>query len=96
MEFQVIASGSKGNMTYIKTENTSILIDSGISLKEANSRINYEITNVDAILITHEHIDHVKYIEDYDSLNIPIYGHANMVQILQDEIMGYAFSRFIV
>ena len=63
MKFQVIASGSKGNLTYIKTEYTNILIDAGISLKEINSRINYEITNVDAILITHEHIDHVKYIE---------------------------------
>ena len=63
MKFQVIASGSKGNLTYIKTETTSILIDAGISLKEINSRVNYEITNIDAILITHEHIDHVKYIE---------------------------------
>ena len=36
MQFQVLSSGSKGNLTFIKTEQTSVLIDAGISAKEIN------------------------------------------------------------
>ena len=63
MKFQVLGSGSKGNLTYIETQGSHILIDAGISPKEIKLRSNIDITNIDAILITHEHIDHVKYIE---------------------------------
>ena len=63
MKFQVLGSGSKGNMTYIETDNTKILIDAGISIKDINSRSDIDISNIDAVLITHEHIDHVRHIE---------------------------------
>lgn len=63
MNFQVISSGSKGNLTMINTNEQTILIDAGISLKDLQSRVNFEINKVDAIFITHEHIDHIKYIE---------------------------------
>lgn len=63
MQFKVLSSGSKGNMTYIKTKNANILIDAGISKKEVNYRSNVDLSTIDAIFITHEHIDHVRYIE---------------------------------
>lgn len=63
MRFQVIASGSKGNITYIESNETSILIDSGINVKQIKERTDIDISKVEAIFITHEHIDHVKYIE---------------------------------
>lgn len=59
MKFCVIASGSKGNMTYIETKDTKILVDVGISYKEANLRTNIDFNCLDAILITHEHTDHI-------------------------------------
>lgn len=59
MKFSVLSSGSKGNMTYIETSQTKILIDAGISFKEANLRGNIDFSSIDAILITHEHHDHV-------------------------------------
>lgn len=59
MKYCVIASGSKGNMTYIETEQTKLLIDAGISLKEAKARLDIDYTNLDAILITHAHGDHI-------------------------------------
>lgn len=72
MNFQVISSGSKGNLTIINTNEQTILIDAGISLKDMQSRIDYEINNIDAIFITHEHVDHIKYIEsiarNYDAV----------------------------
>lgn len=63
MKFRIIASGSRGNMTYIETEQAKILIDAGISLKEAEKRSDIDFSNLDAILITHEHGDHVGFLK---------------------------------
>jgi phosphoribosyl 1,2-cyclic phosphodiesterase len=58
----VLASGSSGNATLLATENTRILVDAGLSLKELIRRlesIGECVDSIDAILITHEHSDHV-------------------------------------
>ena len=58
-----LASGSKGNCTYIETKNHKILIDVGTStlqIEKALNRINVSPSDIDIVLITHAHIDHVK------------------------------------
>ena len=62
MKFSVIGSGSKGNVTYLETNNTKILIDCGLSFKQINVRLkghDLSLQNLDGVLITHEHTDHV-------------------------------------
>lgn len=61
MEFCVLASGSKGNAIYVAAGNTRVLIDCGVSLKEARLRlacIGVTIEQIDALCVTHEHSDH--------------------------------------
>jgi phosphoribosyl 1,2-cyclic phosphodiesterase len=61
--FCPLASGSKGNSIYLGTDNTRILIDAGLSAKMTINRlqqINVDISTIDAILITHEHTDHIQ------------------------------------
>lgn len=61
--FCPLASGSKGNCIYLGTENTKILIDAGISgksLKAKLEEIHVDLADIDAILITHEHNDHIQ------------------------------------
>ncbi len=63
MKIIVLASGSKGNATYIKTPKTSLLIDAGISYRQIKLRMQdhqLDPTTLDAVLLTHEHSDHVK------------------------------------
>jgi phosphoribosyl 1,2-cyclic phosphodiesterase len=58
----VLGSGSRGNTTFIKTPTTRILIDAGLSRKEIAKRltaIGEDPNGIDAILITHEHNDHM-------------------------------------
>jgi phosphoribosyl 1,2-cyclic phosphodiesterase len=58
----VLASGSSGNAALLATENTRILVDAGLSMRELGKRlaaIGESLERVDAILITHEHSDHV-------------------------------------
>lgn len=60
--FCPLASGSKGNCIYVGTKNTKVLIDAGIStkaIKERLNEINVDIGEIQAILISHEHSDHI-------------------------------------
>src|SRR5262245_20699628 len=57
----VLASGSRGNATFIKTDTVRLVIDAGLSRKELAARltaINEDPDGVDAVLVTHEHNDH--------------------------------------
>ena len=58
----MLASSSSGNVTYIATDSTRILVDAGLSRKETLVRlaaIGEPDPAIDAIVITHEHSDHV-------------------------------------
>ena len=62
VKFCVLASGSSGNAALLATENTRILVDAGLSMRELRKRlaaIGEDLSRIDAILITHEHSDHV-------------------------------------
>ena len=58
----MLASSSSGNSTFIRTEKTRILVDAGLSKRDILARlaaIGEDAEKLDAILITHEHSDHV-------------------------------------
>lgn len=61
--FCPLASGSKGNCIYVGTPQTKILIDAGLSgkaIKNKLAEIGVALEDIDAILITHEHTDHIQ------------------------------------
>ncbi len=60
--FLSLISGSSGNASLIKNEDTTILIDCGLSVKRLNEILNnldVNCNDIDALLITHEHSDHI-------------------------------------
>ncbi|HPW53674.1 MAG TPA: MBL fold metallo-hydrolase [Erysipelotrichaceae bacterium] len=62
MEYYVLASGSKGNCTVVKSKDTMIMIDFGITqkyLKDSFEEIRLDYQDLDGVLITHAHSDHL-------------------------------------
>ena len=58
-----LASGSSGNCFLIKTEDTAVLVDAGISGRQVGlglSALGLTMQDISAVLITHEHSDHIK------------------------------------
>lgn len=66
MKITVLASGSGGNTTYLESNQTKILLDCGITYKQISTRLktyDLNLDNLNGILITHEHTDHIKGVD---------------------------------
>ena len=78
MEFTTIASGSSGNCIYIKGGNTTLLIDVGCAMKHVCASLHElgsSIEDIDAILVTHEHSDHINMVAQLSKkYHIPVYA----------------------
>lgn len=81
MQISVLASGSKGNCTLIHDGDTAILIDAGISarrIKQKLSELHLDMRDISSILITHEHIDHIRGLKTLSkNYQIPLYSKLN-------------------
>ena len=77
VKVSVLASSSSGNCTLVATERTRLLVDAGLSRKETFERLTAAGVRPDsltAILITHEHSDHISGLHAIaKKLNIPVY-----------------------
>ena len=78
-QFYSLFSSSSGNSLLVTTENTKILIDAGESARKIADILFYcktSIQEIDAIVVSHEHIDHVKGLGTLSKkYNIPVYAN---------------------
>ena len=88
MKIVTLASGSKGNTSYIEVGNTRFLIDIGITyrhLLEKLAEIDRSIDDIDALLITHTHSDHIKGLKVFvKHNNVPVYIREEMYKELKE------------
>lgn len=89
MKFCSLYSGSTGNSLFVQGNETKLLIDSGVSAKkivEGLDSINVDIQDINAILITHEHIDHIRSAGTIaKKYNIPIYANLGTWNGIENE-----------
>ncbi len=85
-----LSSGSDGNITYIETDNTKLLLDDGLSCQETVKRlelIGIKPNELDGIIISHEHSDHIKGVDIFSSkYNLPVYAHEMVWQGMDDKL----------
>src|SRR6476620_12100071 len=87
-----LGSGSSGNAYYFESDGTSILVDAGLGARETRKRLDLvdrNIEHVKAMVITHEHYDHIRGAERIArKYGIPIYlsrGTLNASRIDRDD-----------
>ena len=93
MRMMSIASGSSGNCIYVGSDNTHILIDAGVSRKrivEGLHKADIDIKDISAILVTHEHSDHISGLGVVSRKDeVPIYASAGTIDgILAQSSIG--------
>lgn len=106
--FCSLYSGSTGNCSIVQSGTTKILIDAGESTKkitESLQSINVKPEDIDGILITHEHSDHVKGLGTFSKkYNVPVYANEETwnampkerAKILENNINIFTFNKFTI
>ena len=93
MKVKTIASGSKGNCSIVLCGDTNIIIDMGISyltLKKSLEENSLSFDQFSAILITHNHKDHINGLKTLiNKTNIPVYIPEKMYDCLSEVVPKY-------
>jgi phosphoribosyl 1,2-cyclic phosphodiesterase len=94
--FTILGSGSKGNCAYLETDEVRLLIDAGFSARQIRTRlaaIGRSPESLTAILITHEHSDHIQGLTGLDKLKIPTYCNRATRDAIEAQLMIRLESR---
>jgi len=89
-EVTILASGSSGNATLVRSEGATVLVDAGLSAKKLRERLalcGVTPEEISGILITHEHGDHVKGLDQWcKHYSTPLYCNRHTATVLRDKI----------
>jgi phosphoribosyl 1,2-cyclic phosphodiesterase len=90
LHLAVLGSGSSGNSALVCHEDTRILVDAGLSARQLCSRltaIGIDPESIDAIVLTHEHGDHMRGIDVFcRKRKLPVYGTAHTCAIVRENV----------
>lgn len=97
MRYYILASGSKGNSAVFETDDGHILqIDMGVSLKyekEQLAKYSLNFDDIEAVLITHDHADHIKTINFFDKNKV--YCAKGTYDIPKENVLEWYQTYFI-
>jgi len=74
MKLKVISTGSIGNAYILDNGNEALLIECGVNIMDIKKALNFDFSKVVGCLVTHEHNDHAKSINDVMKLGIDVYA----------------------
>lgn len=84
IKINILGSGSKGNSVLVDNGRNKLLIDCGITMPVMTKKlreVGLSLCDLDGILITHEHEDHVRALP-FISQEVPIYAHENTMDFI--------------
>ena len=74
MQLKVISTGSKGNAYILENDTEALLIECGVSFKKVKEALDFNIKKIKGCILTHEHNDHAKFIQEFAKFGIDIYS----------------------
>jgi phosphoribosyl 1,2-cyclic phosphodiesterase len=94
-KLHVLGSSSLGNCYLLETRTGILVLEAGVKFKEVKQYMNFDLSRVQACLITHEHGDHSKYFADFLKHAIPVFTSRETREVLEPARINrnlYAFE----
>jgi len=73
MILKILGSSSAGNCYILENDTEALIIEAGVNPKEVKKALDFNISKVIGVIVSHEHGDHAKYIRDFALLGITVY-----------------------
>lgn len=89
MKLKVLASGSKANCYIIENKKSILILEAGIPFKEVKKAIDFNVSKIIGVIVSHEHGDHSRYIPEYLRDQIPVYGPEKVAKIYKTKIVRH-------
>lgn len=83
---KVLASGSKGNCYLLTYNNQTLILDCGIGIKEIKKGLDFDVSKVVGVIVSHEHKDHSLSMEDMRNMGIPIFAPYKLGSVKKSHI----------
>lgn len=82
MQLKILGSSSKGNCYLLDNGKECLMIECGVAFKDVQKAVNFDISRIGGVLISHEHGDHAKYVKKCLESRIPVYASQGTLDAL--------------
>ncbi|WP_297311620.1 MBL fold metallo-hydrolase [uncultured Oscillibacter sp.] len=82
MTFTSLASSSHGNCYVVSDDQTAILLECGISFRKIKKGLGFDLSNIRACLVSHEHKDHAKSVMDLIKSGVEVFASEGTAEAL--------------
>ncbi len=79
MKLTVLNSGSSGNGYILEGRHSALIIECGVAPRDMFRATSIKVSKIAGVLVTHEHMDHSKYIDRYATMGLPIFASAGTI-----------------
>lgn len=83
MKLKVLESGSSGNCYLLENTSECLVLEAGINFKEVLKALEFNVSKISGCIVTHEHKDHSKYINDFIKNGIKVYMSKGTAEALK-------------
>ena len=73
MKFRCLGSGSSGNCYILENDSEALVIESGIPFMAVKKALDFNISKIAGVVVSHSHGDHSKYVDEYKKVGIPVF-----------------------
>lgn len=92
MQIEVLGTGSAGNCYKVEIGRATLLLECGLPFKVIQRKLDFKLSDIDACLVTHEHMDHAKAVKDLMRAGVDCYMTEGTAEAL--ELKGHRLKTF--
>ena len=94
MKLTVLQSSSKGNCYLLHDDQECLILECGVRLKEVKKAVDFDLSIIRGAVISHQHSDHAKYMDEFLNAGIHVYGNEETMSKARYNFFGHVMLLF--